>query len=1257
MRLWNLLLQSLLLLSTLFLSALLGYPPDFTYPTGKIYSTPAGSVIYNEAIGVYFDEEGQIFSVRSNLVWSVVAPIGYPEVEVNSPIGGESGEPLSIPFLLSNRGNSRDDINLSALSKTAGLGKPVIYWDKNQNGKIDGGEPQITHFSLLPGESAPLLLKLQLPAPFSGGEVEIVATSSLDGTTTDRRVEILPPTQRGFTITDKISHSERDWGEKVTYRIDFQNIGTAPNSKTDIEADLNRDGIPEKVRGWLVIDTLSKFLVLDPTSIKFKPEGAILLFKGSEDSYWKRDLSDIEGNLTQIALYYSLSFQPDQEGFLSFSAQVQSGTPAGNLENWAKVITGNGEYFSNRTLLKVEPHYRIVADDTDDNNASTGNGTPTDPDDRMIIDSAVVGEWLEFENEVWNFSSKPQVINLQWDLNHSQNMSHGMVVKFYRLDNTQLFDSNGDGLIDVGVVPPGESFHFITKVFIPPDTPATENVIFGLRASSGENPNVFDLTYDKINSLVRYNIVVLKYKTLTPDGNVTIRTLANREVTGYELDLNGRITKVRKLYTDSEGAVVFKRSGEKFYFYTGMRDNHTYRLKIRKIDNLNYYLTPVLKKAYFDVTHIGTVNCWSWGGRRISCNRDDVAVKVDATSKKEKILTVTLYPTGILIDAVFNHPVNGACVHLYRCTDSSCNSYSEVTDQLDLYPNITSSQTNPQISGYFENVEKGDGEFQFIFKDYNTTMKGWYWVGVDYKCGESSLGNSYFPIKLLKNRIFDPNSGGFYNGEKFYIDGSNPGAILMRVLIWTRKYKGLVIKKSASVTGAFIGDFVKWTITLHNPNGKIHFYDVVVTDYLPDGVVWKAPISPNPRSISSDGKRIEWFFPIVKGGETIKISYWTYIGINATPGRKVNRVIAKGWTNRLHSAGTIVSNWGFASIRVSKGIFSDKGTIIGRVFLDDNYNRVPDGNESGVGGVRIFLDDGRFVVTDSRGKYHFDKVDPGGHALKLDETTLIKGVYTAPINPFSSSRGDMQIVEVHPGEMVKANFRLLPQMVTHTATKKFTGLKGVFRIKREIKAIFEDPKTKEGFVKNRVTIVNQSNFPLYEVTYWENSTLKPLSGTVYLNHSPYYPPKIEKNGFQFTIPLIEPKEEEILEWNSKIPKSEGKGMAQLGLQINPIGDRYKEKLNLPLMFGIPAPKEYHLVVHFPFGSAQLTPETRNSLLQLISYLRKKDYQSVVVKIEGHTDATRILSKTNLKLSKERAEAVKNFLKAHLIQISKVKIEK
>ena len=42
----------------------------------------------------------------------------------------------------------------------------------------------------------------------------------------------------------------------------------------------------------------------------------------------------------------------------------------------------------------------------------------------------------------------------------------------------------------------------------------------------------------------------------------------------------------------------------------------------------------------------------------------------------------------------------------------------------------------------------------------------------------------------------------------------------------------------------------------------------------------------------------------------------------------------------------------------------------------------------GVAGVRVYLEDGRYAVTDDEGKYHFEGLTPGTHVVQLDPITV-----------------------------------------------------------------------------------------------------------------------------------------------------------------------------------------------------------------------------------------------------------------------------
>jgi len=69
----------------------------------------------------------------------------------------------------------------------------------------------------------------------------------------------------------------------------------------------------------------------------------------------------------------------------------------------------------------------------------------------------------------------------------------------------------------------------------------------------------------------------------------------------------------------------------------------------------------------------------------------------------------------------------------------------------------------------------------------------------------------------------------------------------------------------------------------------------------------------------------------------------------------------------------------------------DEGTIVGKVFDDQNENQIQDKGEYGVPGVKIATEQGIVVVTDPHGRFHIPAIRPGRHIVKIDGHTLPQG--------------------------------------------------------------------------------------------------------------------------------------------------------------------------------------------------------------------------------------------------------------------------
>ncbi len=112
-------------------------------------------------------------------------------------------------------------------------------------------------------------------------------------------------------------------------------------------------------------------------------------------------------------------------------------------------------------------------------------------------------------------------------------------------------------------------------------------------------------------------------------------------------------------------------------------------------------------------------------------------------------------------------------------------------------------------------------------------------------------------------------------------------------------------------------------------------------------------------------------------------------------------------------------------LKIRPGILSDYGTLIGRVFVDKNFDGLQQPGEPGVPNAVIFLQDGNRITTDADGFFSLANVLPGYHVGVLDLTS-ISGYEIAPNIHFSEGNSSSRMVRLAPGSMAKMNFAVTP---------------------------------------------------------------------------------------------------------------------------------------------------------------------------------------------------------------------------------------
>lgn len=241
----------------------------------------------------------------------------------------------------------------------------------------------------------------------------------------------------------------------------------------------------------------------------------------------------------------------------------------------------------------------------------------------------------------------------------------------------------------------------------------------------------------------------------------------------------------------------------------------------------------------------------------------------------------------------------------------------------------------------------------------------------------------------------------------------------------------LTLDKKASAKNVELGDSVLYTITLRHVGGGTQS-GVVVTDNLPLGFKYipntvkvvrtgsstASSSGDTAVGISGVGPTLIFNIGAISNGDVDTITYRVRVGVGSQQGNGVNRATAR-------SASGVTSNEARATVNVESGIFAQEGCIVGKVYLDCNGNGIQDrddGDEPGVGGVRLYMEDGAYMVSDPRGAYSICGVSAMTHVLKLDKTTLPTSAKLGISANRNAKDPDSIFVDMKFGELHRADF-------------------------------------------------------------------------------------------------------------------------------------------------------------------------------------------------------------------------------------------
>lgn len=385
--------------------------------------------------------------------------------------------------------------------------------------------------------------------------------------------------------------------------------------------------------------------------------------------------------------------------------------------------------------------------------------------------------------------------------------------------------------------------------------------------------------------------------------------------------------------------------------------------------------------------------------------------KIDATYTDLLDLVTTVAdaalvdPFGILFDSQTGAPVNGATVTLIDDATGLpatvyCDDGVTVMPQPVISGGTTVCDPTMDAGGYrFPRVAPG------TYRIAVTAPAGYSFPSLD-----TTPAGSYTVVGV-------PGNGPSY-GNNFPL---NPGPAVKIDIPLDPSGTGLQITKTAKKSIVALGEFVPYTLSIRN-SSAVAALAVQISDRLPAGFRYQQGSArlngvaiANP-VISADGRTLTFSIGNIAANATVTLKYVALVGAGAKNGQAENTAAAIA----PHS-----SNTARANVFVRNDLFRDQAILIGRVIVGSCDDKV-ENDDKGLEGARVLLQDGRYVQTDSNGRWHMDNIRPGTHVVQLDLDSLPEGYEAVACekNTRFAARSYSQFVNVRGGSLWRADFHV-----------------------------------------------------------------------------------------------------------------------------------------------------------------------------------------------------------------------------------------
>ncbi len=505
--------------------------------------TPAGSIIQNQASASYLDTQGVRRVATSNVVETLIRQVAAVELTLSQSKPGAVGQELFFTHTLVNTGNGVDqyDLRFNPAGGDFTLAGLQLYPDADRDGQPDSYVAINISPELQAGESWSFIAAGQIPfnaQDQQSASITVVAESNFDISISAANTDTVTITEAAvIEITksvDTLSGNSPDG--PFTVRIQYNNTTDVP--ATDVALI---DALPsgmQYIPGSGVWSTTGNTPLTDNDPQDLQSGIRYCAYDASCSGLIEADSDSDNDSVNQVtAVIETLGAR--ESGFIEFQIAIATGLSAGSLFNTSELEYGSAGQQSARILSNTVP-FTVTANagvviNGSRSSSIDGTGEPlvktdsvfgassnlpvcqtadSDPDGdgigfennaQCIVEDPQAGNSLFYTNVVWNTGSDAAAFDIT--LNNSS-FPPDTIFRLLRADaQTPLLDTNGNGIPDTGLIPPGSPLELVVQVLLPTTNSGNNGpYLVTTVATSVNNPDISNTMLNQLNSITAASV-------------------------------------------------------------------------------------------------------------------------------------------------------------------------------------------------------------------------------------------------------------------------------------------------------------------------------------------------------------------------------------------------------------------------------------------------------------------------------------------------------------------------------------------------------------------------------------------------------------------------------------------------------------------------------------------------------------------------------------------------------------------------------